>query len=660
MTRRSAVPERSRKVSRSRILGLAVLLVAIVASFVAAGTASADTGSATKTSSTLKVQSVDDTGANTVIEGWVTGSSVDDVIVKVDGRSVKPLSAQLNSKAGRSTDVVAVLDNAAGLGNATVQLAKRALAPLLPGSGVVDHMGIVSTGAVTTQEQGLTKSPDQINTALTGIHPLGTSNTWSGLSRAADMLSDRGSGSDGTIVLFTAAPSTMADGGSSAAISAMKRAGVDLHVVTIPKGIDSAQLSEMVSTLGGTLTSVADDEKLEGAFETVSETIAGRFRLSIPATKGADALTPMTLKAGDASVELTYVPGARRVGSTALAPAGHSGGGLSGALAHPVFMWLIVLMGVAAAVMLFWAVVSLVMPDETNLVQRLEVYEDPYGEKPEEFEARDDAHATVPIIRKAVELTGDIADRRGMTEKLDTKLEQANVPLRAAEVMFFLAVSAALATLLTFGLTRNFILALVVGVVAVFVPRAWLDIRIRRRRKAFVKLLPDMLVLLSGTLRAGYSIGQGFESVSTEIEEPMGRELRRVVTETRLGRSLEEALEAVAVRMDSDDFAWAVMAIRIQREVGGNLAELLMTVADTMTQRERLRRDVLTLTAEGRMSAIIIGALPPVLGLVMYVMNPEYIKELLTPGLGYALIGVAAVMMGIGFVWMKKTVTIEV
>ena len=91
----------------------------------------------------------------------------------------------------------------------------------------------------------------------------------------------------------------------------------------------------------------------------------------------------------------------------------------------------------------------------------------------------------------------------------------------------------------------------------------------------------------------------------------MGRELRRVVTENRLGRPLEEALDAVAERMDSDDFAWAVMAIRIQREVGGNLAELLLTVADTMTQRERLRRDVATLTAEGKISAMVLGAAAP-------------------------------------------------
>ena len=131
-----------------------------------------------------------------------------------------------------------------------------------------------------------------------------------------------------------------------------------------------------------------------------------------------------------------------------------------------------------------------------------------------------------------------------------------------------------------------------------------------RRRKQFEALLPDTLQLLASTLRAGYSLMQGVEAVSQEVSEPMGRELRRVVTEARLGRPLEEALDGVADRMESGDFAWAVMAIRIQREVGGNLAELLVTVAETMTERERLRRDVNALTAEGKISAIVLGLLP--------------------------------------------------
>jgi tight adherence protein B len=153
---------------------------------------------------------------------------------------------------------------------------------------------------------------------------------------------------------------------------------------------------------------------------------------------------------------------------------------------------------------------------------------------------------------------------------------------------------------------------------------------------------------------------QGVEAVSQEVSEPMGKELRRVVTEARLGRDIEDGMEAVAERMNSADFAWAVMAVRIQREVGGNLSELLLTVADTMVQRDRLRRDVSALTAEGRISAIILGLLPIGLGAFMWMSNPEYMAPLKDTGLGNAMIGAAVVSILIGFAWMKKTITIEI
>ena len=140
----------------------------------------------------------------------------------------------------------------------------------------------------------------------------------------------------------------------------------------------------------------------------------------------------------------------------------------------------------------------------------------------------------------------------------------------------------------------------------------------------------------------------------------MGRELRRVMTEARLGRELEDALEASAERVQSNDFEWAIMAIRIQREVGGNLSELLMTVADTMIDRERLRRDVSTLTAEGKMSAIILGLMPIGLGGAMYSMNPKYMGALFSNGLGKGIFAAGIVSALIGFAWMKKCITIEV
>ena len=153
---------------------------------------------------------------------------------------------------------------------------------------------------------------------------------------------------------------------------------------------------------------------------------------------------------------------------------------------------------------------------------------------------------------------------------------------------------------------------------------------------------------------------QGVEAVSQEVSEPMGRELRRVVTEARLGRPLEEALDGVAARMESGDFAWAVMAIRIQREVGGNLAELLVTVAETMTERERLRRDVNALTAEGKVSAIVLGILPVGLGLFIYTANPGYMDPLFDQTIGKILLFGSILLAFVGFWWMKKTIEIDI
>jgi tight adherence protein B len=202
--------------------------------------------------------------------------------------------------------------------------------------------------------------------------------------------------------------------------------------------------------------------------------------------------------------------------------------------------------------------------------------------------------------------------------------------------------------------------ALSLLIVVALVPFALLNQLAARRRRAFLSQLPDTLQLLASSLRAGYSLIQGLDAVAEEVDDPTGRELRRVVLETRLGRDMELALEDLAKRMDSRDFDWVVMAIRIQREVGGNLAELLSNVAETMISRERLRREVSALTAEGRLSAIVVGALPLVIGAAIMVLNPGYINTLFTDPMGKAMLLGAVVLMAIGFVWMRKTIEIDV
>jgi tight adherence protein B len=247
-----------------------------------------------------------------------------------------------------------------------------------------------------------------------------------------------------------------------------------------------------------------------------------------------------------------------------------------------------------------------------------------------------------------------------MLSTIEARLERANLPLRPAEALFFYMAGVVVITMLAFAITQSFFSTLIIAVLVAALPPLIINFLAGRRQKQFNALLPDTLQLLASTLRAGYSLMQGVEAVSQEVSEPAGRELRRVVTEARLGRPLEEALDQVALRMESADFAWACMAIRIQREVGGNLAELLVTVAETMTERERLRRDVNALTAEGRISAIVLGCLPVGLGLFIKASNPGYLDPLFHETIGKILLGGSLALMAFGFWWMWKTIQIDI
>jgi tight adherence protein B len=264
------------------------------------------------------------------------------------------------------------------------------------------------------------------------------------------------------------------------------------------------------------------------------------------------------------------------------------------------------------------------------------------------------------LMRRAVDLTESLAERQGFLDKVERMLERANLPIRPGEALFFMAAATVVGFAGAFVATQSLLVALVVGLIVVGAAIFGLQFAAQRRLREFETQLPDALQLLAGTLRAGYSLPQGLDSVSNEMADPMGLELRRAITETQLGRELDQALANMADRLQSDDFAWVVMAIGIQREVGGNLAEVLLTVADTMIQRERLHREVSALTAEGRVSAAILALMPPGLGVAMYVMNPAYIARLFDNNIGLILVSLGAVSAVIGLFWMKKVVTIDV
>jgi tight adherence protein B len=254
---------------------------------------------------------------------------------------------------------------------------------------------------------------------------------------------------------------------------------------------------------------------------------------------------------------------------------------------------------------------------------------------------------------------------RESTAKAAMLLERADLPLRANEWYVLRAVAVLVATAAAWfffhGSGVTAMLAVIVGLlVGFFAPQLFLSFKANRRAKKFEAQLPDVLTLLASSLSTGFSLAQGVDAVVRDASEPSAKEFSRALAETRIGAPLEDTLDHLAKRMDSVNMAWTTMAIRIQRQVGGNLAETLRTTATTLRERESLKRLVRGLSAEGRLSAYILMALPIGLFLYMLVGNRPYIELLWSGPIGWAMLAAGSVSMTFGYFWMSKVVNVEV
>src|SRR5450755_4626226 len=265
------------------------------------------------------------------------------------------------------------------------------------------------------------------------------------------------------------------------------------------------------------------------------------------------------------------------------------------------------------------------------------------------------------VARSAVQIAGRLVGSRDLDVRLGRRLDGAGVPLKPAEWIVVQVASAAVLAVLFGLLGGGSAVAAVLGLlIGIGLPIGYLVIKEGRRTTAFLEQLPDTLQLIAGSLTVGHSLAQAMDAVVREERQPVSIEFNRALVETRLGMPVEDALEGISSRMDSQDFAWIVMAIRIQREVGGNLAEILTTVAATIRERERLRRQVRGLSAEGRLSAWILGGLPPIFATYLILVRPTYIEPLFTDPLGITLVIVMLALMSLGIFWLSRVVKVKV
>jgi tight adherence protein B len=221
-----------------------------------------------------------------------------------------------------------------------------------------------------------------------------------------------------------------------------------------------------------------------------------------------------------------------------------------------------------------------------------------------------------------------------------------------------LVVAAAALALVALGmLLGSALLAFALGLATPAGAAVVLRVRSSRRRAAFADQLDESLQLMASSLRAGHSLLRAMDAVAQEAEAPTSEEFARLVNETRVGRDLNGALEELAARVGSQDFVWVTQAIAIHREVGGNLAEVLDQVGHTIRERNQIRRQVQALSAEGKLSAYVLMALPIGITGFLALTNPSYIGKLTASAMGWGMLVAAVVMLTLGGLWLRKTVS---
>jgi tight adherence protein B len=312
---------------------------------------------------------------------------------------------------------------------------------------------------------------------------------------------------------------------------------------------------------------------------------------------------------------------------------------------------------VLAVVILFWGLASTMGAGDKEIEARLEQYTTGAVESIAVEEGREREKES---SRLAAGVDRAIAGR-GFADKIAAQLARADVKLTPGEYVILNFTSILGFFLIGYLLFhRNWFMAIAAGVAGFYAPSVYLKIQQRRRLNAFNNQLGDTINLLANSLRSGYSLLQSMETVAKELPSPISVEFARVVREIGLGLSNEQAMNNMLRRIQSDDLDLMITAINVQHEVGGNLAEILEVIGHTIRERVRIKGEIRVLTAQGMISGYVISLLPVVLGLILYLMNKEYIGAMFTEFCGWIMIGVALTGIVTGFIAIQKIVRIEV
>lgn len=631
----SAIARTSRRLAG--VLALAALLLASA------------TAPAAAQSEGMEVRSIDAGGfplVRAVVSGpTVTGDPEAAFTVVEDGEERDVDVVRLRSN---DLNVVVAVDVSGSMAGEPMEQAKAAVSQLLGTLPADVPVSLVSFGQTAVLQHPFSTDRASLQAAVDGLIAAGGTALYDGVDRSIAQLASRG-GTSALVVL--------ADGADSASTATADTVIERLSTTPIATSFvalqtpdqDLAAIQSMADAADGQVVAVAQATEFSDAFTKIAAGLGDLFELRWTSASDGEAadLTISLADDPDVTVTTTFEHAAVRqfVPDVADETRVVAGPGLLAGAWVPIAAALGVSLGA-----------FLLLQGMRSSEQAAERREKRHQERSLVKEQR--SRRKSGVQERLEGISAQVLEKNNRGRTLDDTLDRAGLAMRSNEfvvVCAAVAVGALFLGVFLFGIPYFLLMAIPVGV---GIPM-FLKFKIGRRRKAFVNQLGDTLQLMAGSLTAGYGLGQTLDSVARETDSPTSEEFQRVVMETRLGRSLEDALQAMSYRIGAKDFDWVVDAIKIQASVGGNLSEIIEQVGETIRARVRIKRQVDALTAEGKISALVLFVLPFGLFGFIFSSNPDYIKPMFSSGMGQVMLGAAGVMLTCGGLWLKKLVNPE-
>lgn len=591
------------------------------------------------------------------VPGLATGTipDPDTISVTLDGKPVDATASPVegSNQQVRRTSVLAI-DVSKSMSGSKFAAAQAAAQAYVDSAPEDVYIGLVTFASDVTTVSDPTQDHASLVKSITSLKLTQDTHLYDGVLQSLDVVGDEGQRS--ILLLSDGKDTTTTD--IATVLDQTKNAEVRVDVVSLDQKVDNGSpLDEIASTSGGTVTTTSDPKELAGLFTSEANDLANQLVVTFPAPSSASNGTlALSVDADGATysdnafVSLTASSGGPP--SPTYQPADSS----SFSVSKPVMLAGVAMLFVGLAVLLAYGASRAVRAEATPMQQQLSLYT-VHGMKRSQRQEKQGQNGQ--LRESAVAMAEDFISKRDFEERLATRLDRGGLSLTAAEWLLLHA-GIAVGALVVGFLLKGIIGALMFFLLGLVLPYMYLKLKESRRIKGFNAALAQTLQIIAGALQAGLSLPQAVDTVVQEGSEPVASEFRRAIVEQRLGVDIEDSLDSVADRMDSTDFKWVVMAIRIQREVGGNLSELLLTVAATLREREYLRRQVSVLSAEGRLSAFILGGLPPFFVIYLSLARPTYLAPMTASPMGWGMIVTGVVLMAVGTFWLKQAVKVVV